>query len=223
MTHNLLIIDSDQALTKRLSMSLSQEGYHITCAYDGKNGLEIGLGQPFDLIILDMILPEMNGLDVLKQIREYQTTPVLVLSARCDDIDRIMALDQGANDYLVKPCNLLELIARLRVILKNRENIKETRTMITFHGITVDRAERSAHLVGDKELALTNTEFNILDMLIQSPGQAFSKEELTESALGRKYTAYDRSIDVHISNLRSKLGNEVHIKTVRGFGYLLSL
>jgi len=219
----VLIIDSDQALTERLSAALTQEEFSVTCAHDGVAGLKIALTKVPDLIILDLLLPDLNGLDVLTRFRQHHATPVMVLCSREDDVDRILAFDSGANDYLVKPCNILEVIARLRVMLRCHERIKGPRENIVFHTITLDSAKRVVYLAGHQELVLTNAEFNILELLMQSPEQAFSKEELTEYALGRKYTAYDRSIDVHISNLRNKLGNQAHIKTIRGFGYLLGL
>ena len=220
----VLVIDSDTALTPILSHYLTQEEFHVRCAYDGETGLKIALNQPFDAIILEVLLPKKNGFDVLTALREHTQTPVIFLTAREDDIDRLIGLDLGADDYLLKPCNPLELIARLRAILRRTEHTLPTpqRSLITYREINVDCSCRLATIHG-KTLDLTNTEFNILEILIKSPAQAFSKEELTEYALGRKFTAYDRSIDVHISNLRNKLGensdDEPWIKTVRGFGY----
>ncbi|KTC92970.1 transcriptional regulatory protein CpxR [Legionella drozanskii LLAP-1] len=171
------------------------------------------------------MLPKLNGFEVLKAIREHLETPVLMLTARGDDIDRIVGLEIGADDYLPKPCNPRELTARLRAILRRTQKIPTQRPIIEHQGIIVDCSKRVATQEGEV-LELTNAEFNILEMLIKSPGQAFSKEELTEYALGRKYTAYDRSIDVHISNLRNKLGDnqegEPIVKTVRGFGYMFN-
>ncbi len=193
--------------------------------HDGENAVKKALNQPFDAIILDVMLPKLNGFEVLKAIREHLETPVLMLTARGDDIDRIVGLEIGADDYLPKPCNPRELVARLRAILRRTQKIPAQRPIIEHQGILVDCSKRIATQHGEV-LELTNAEFNILEMLIKSPGQAFSKEELTEYALGRKYTAYDRSIDVHISNLRNKLGDneegEPIIKTVRGFGYMFN-
>lgn len=148
-----------------------------------------------------------------------------MLTARGEDIDRIVGLEIGADDYLPKPCNPRELTARLRAILRRTQKIPAPRPIIEQHNIVVDCSKHHVTMAGTY-LELTNAEFNILEMLIKSPGQAFSKEELTEYALGRKYTAYDRSIDVHISNLRNKLGDNEHgeplVKTVRGFGYMFN-
>ncbi len=225
MNSQILIIDDDTELTDLLVQYLEPEGFIVSCVHDGQSGVKKALNQSFDAIILDVMLPQLNGFEVLKSIREHLDTPVLMLTARGDDIDRIVGLEIGADDYLPKPCNPRELVARLRAILRRTQKTPVHKPVIEYHNIVVDCSKRLAMLAGE-ELELTNAEFNILEMLIKSPGQAFSKEELTEYALGRKYTAYDRSIDVHISNLRNKLGEdasgETIVKTVRGFGYLFN-
>ncbi|MCC5792579.1 MAG: response regulator transcription factor [Legionellaceae bacterium] len=225
MQNAILLIDDDQELTDLLVQYLTPEGFEITCEHDGVNAVKRAINQPFSAIILDVMLPGLSGFEVLKAIREHSDTPVLMLTARGDDVDRIVGLEIGADDYLAKPCNPRELVARLRAILRRTNKSPSQRPVIEHNHIVVDGAKRIA-LYHDTPLDLTNTEFNILEMLIKSPGQAFSKEELTEYALGRKYTAYDRSIDVHISNLRNKLGNnpqgEPLIKTVRAFGYMFN-
>ncbi len=225
MNGNILIIDQDQALTSLIAEYLKPEGFHVMFAHDGESGLKKALNQSYDAIILEIMLPKLNGFDVLTQLRTYSATPVMMLTARQDAIDRLIGLDIGADDYMKKPCDPRELLARLRTILRRAQKTPTSRNIITYHGITVDSVTRLVSIDGEN-LELTNAEFNILEMLIKSPGQAFSKEELTEYALGRKYTAYDRSIDVHISNLRNKLGDnsasETLIKTIRSIGYLLN-
>jgi two-component system response regulator CpxR len=225
MNNHILIIDDDVELTELLFEYLEQEGFKITCVHDGETGIKRALNQPFDAIILDVMLPKLNGFEVLRAIREHLNIPVLMLTARGDDIDRIVGLEIGADDYLPKPCNPRELVARLKAILRRTQKTLSHRPTIEYHNIVVDCSKRLVSVAG-QSLELTNAEFNILEMLVKSPGQAFSKEELTEYALGRKYTAYDRSIDVHISNLRNKIGDnnpdKELIKTVRGFGYLFN-
>lgn len=225
MTSTVLIIDDDTELTDLLAQYIEPEGFEVSCVHDGESGIKKALSQHFDVIILDVMLPQLNGFEVLKSIREHLNTPVLMLTARGDDIDRIVGLEIGADDYLSKPCNPRELVARLRAILRRTQKSHTSRPVIEQLGIIVDCAKRQVTFHNEL-LELTNAEFNILEILIKAPGQAFSKEELTEHALGRKYTAFDRSIDVHISNLRNKLGNntkgELIIKTVRGFGYLFN-
>lgn len=225
MNNTILIVDDDTELTDLLVQYLEPEGFNVVCVHDGENAVKKALNQVFDAVILDVMLPKLNGFEVLKAIREHLETPVLMLTARGDDIDRIVGLEIGADDYLPKPCNPRELVARLRAILRRTQKIPTQRPVIEHHGIVVDCAKRQVNF-RNEIMDLTNAEFNILEMLIKSPGQAFSKEELTEYALGRKYTAYDRSIDVHISNLRNKLGDnqygEPFVKTVRGFGYMFN-
>lgn len=225
MNSNILIIDDDSELTDLLTQYLEPEGFTVQSVHDGESGVKKALNQVFDAIVLDVMLPKLNGFEVLKAIREHLETPILMLTARGDDIDRIVGLEIGADDYLPKPCNPRELLARLRAILRRTQKIPIQRPIIEKHNILVDCSKRLVTIAG-QYLELTNAEFNILEMLIKSPGQAFSKEELTEYALGRKYTAYDRSIDVHISNLRNKLGDtsegEPIVKTVRGFGYMFN-
>lgn len=222
--NQILIIDDDVELCDLLSKYLANEEFKVHCCHDGKVGIKTALSQDFQAIVLDVMLPQMNGFEVLKKLREKSQVPVLMLTARGDDIDRIVGLEIGADDYLRKPCNPRELVARLRAIIRRADNISSTSTKVIEIGeLSVDSSKRSVTLDGE-QLELTNAEYNIIQLLTRSPGQAFSKEELTEHALGRKYTAFDRSIDVHISNLRNKLGNNsagvARIKTVRGFGYM---
>ncbi len=227
MNKQILLIDNDPVITTQLGEYLEMEGFHVHVATDGESGIKMALNHTFDAIILEILLPKKNGFRVLEAIREHATIPVLFLTAREDDLDKLLALENGADDFILKPCDPAELIARLRAILRrvNQNTLNQIKRLIEFSGITVDSAQRTVHVL-DKRLDLTNTEFNILEILIKSPGHAFSKEELTEFAIGRKFTAYDRSIDVHISNLRNKLGDnpegEPWIKTVRGFGYLFN-
>lgn len=224
MNNTILIIDSDTELADILSDYLQPEGFDVYFAHDGEVGLKRALNQQFDVIVLDILLPKLSGFDILEALREQSSnTPVLMLTARKDDIDHIISLEIGADDYLTKPCNPRELLARLRAILRRTQKLPIQKPVIEIDDIRVDCSKRIVYVSGNA-LELTNAEFNIIEMLTKSPGQAFSKEELTEYALGRKYTAYDRSIDVHISNLRNKFGDnaleEELIKTVRGFGYL---
>lgn len=225
MTLQILAIDSDKEFTDLLATYLKSENFQVDCAHDGENGLKKALNKQFDAIILDVLLPKKNGFLVLKDLRKHQPTPVLFLTARNDDIDRIIGLELGADDFLSKPCNPRELLARLRSVLRRTPKAPKERKTINKSCLSLDSATRSVYKNGIN-IELTNTEFNILETLIRFPKQAFSKEELTEFALGRKFTAYDRSIDVHISHLRQKLGDndndEPILKTVRGYGYVLN-
>jgi two-component system, OmpR family, response regulator CpxR len=225
MSEKILVIDNDRELTTQLSNYLSLEAYEPIIAEDGEAGLKLALNQSFDAIILDVRLPTKNGFEVLKSLRSHKQTPVLFLSSLDSDIDRLMGIELGGDDYLTKPCCPHELLARLRAVLRRTRSQDTPCQKIQWGDILLDCAQHQAHL-NHQLLELTNTEFKLLEILLKSPGQAFSKEELTEYALNRKFTAYDRSIDVHISNLRQKLGqaNQPNpwIKTVRGFGYLFN-
>ncbi len=208
-----------------MSQYLQLDGFITNCVSDGESAVKVALNQSLDAIIIDLMLPQKNGYEVIQAIREHSKVPIIVLTALNKDIDRVIALELGADDYLTKPCNPRELIAHLQAILRRTHTQPVSRPIIQHQHIMVDCVKRQASISGHI-LDLTNAEFNILEMLIKFPGQALSKEELTEYALGRKFTAYDRSIDVHISNLRNKLGNnpegEPWLKTVRGFGYMFN-
>ena len=226
---NILLVEDDQELNELLTEFLQLEGFNVTSTFDGVAGLEAALTGEHDAIVLDIMLPKMNGLEVLKQLRNSQKTPVLMLTARGDEVDRIVGFEMGADDYLPKPCNPREIIARIKAILRRVEMDLANAQPVSKNGIIkledieVNPSTRVATL-NDDPLELTSTEFNLLESLLSNAGQVISKEDLTETALGRKLTLYDRSVDMHLSNLRKKLGNfadgEARIKTVRGVGYL---
>lgn len=221
--NQILIVDQDDMLCDTLTQYLEVESYVTRCTHDGDTAVKMALNHPYNAIIMDLILPNKNGLEVIRNIREFSKVPILVLSTSNQEIDRLLALEIGADEFLTKPCNPHHLIAHLQALLNRTQNQPNQKLIIHYRDILVDTIKREVSISGEI-LDLTNTEFNVIEMLIKSPGQAFSKEELTEYALGRKFTAYDRSIDVHISNLRNKLGNnesgEPWLKTVRGFGYM---
>lgn len=231
MSHNanILLVEDDQELNELLTEFLQLEGFNVTSTFDGAAGLEAALTGEHDAIILDIMLPKMNGLEVLKQLRNSQKTPVLMLTARGDEVDRIVGFEMGADDYLPKPCNPREIIARIKAILRRVEmDLADAQPVgkngvIKLEDIEVNPSTRVATL-NNTPLELTSTEFNLLENLLSHAGQVISKEDLTETALGRKLTLYDRSVDMHLSNLRKKLGafsdGEPRIKTVRGVGYL---
>lgn len=230
MTGTILLIDNDREFTTQLSNDLMLEQYESCIAENAETGLKLALNKPFDAIILELHLPNKNGFEFLQTFREHKQTPVLFLSHCKTDIDRLMGIELGGDDYLTKPYDFHDLLARLRAILRRTQQPHQhARPQIHLGNIMLDSAKHQVTL-NNSLLDLTNTEFKLLEILLKSPGQAFSKEELTEYALNRKFTAYDRSVDVHISNLRQKLdphhSHEQHqepwIKTVRGFGYLLN-
>lgn len=225
---HILLIDDDNELCDMLSEYLQTEGFTIDTAHDGEAGISLALAQDYDAIVLDVMLPKADGFSVLRHLRQHIQTPVLMLTAKGDDIDRIVGLEMGADDYLPKPCNPRELIARLRAILRRTQfmqhSTREGEKDAIFHAgaLQVTPASRHVSLAG-QTLTLTSTEYNLLEILIKHVGHVVSKETLSEEALGRKLSRYDRSIDMHLSKLRHKLGDQEQqiIQTVRGVGYQL--
>ena len=219
----VLIIDDDAELCELLAARMSGEGFDIEAVQDGNRGLERALSCEHSLVVLDLMLPGMGGLDVLRQLRTQSPIPVLVLTARGEDVDRIVGLEIGADDYLSKPFNPRELIARIRAILRRAIRVGAGTNPLTVGDIRLDRASREAW-VQSRLISLTSVEFALLEMLMQRAGQIVTREELTEGVLGRKLGPFDRVIDVHMSNIRKKLGMNQElerIKAIRGSGYLL--
>jgi len=197
------------------------EGFEIEAVHDGARGLERAVSREHSLIVLDLMLPGMAGLDVLRRVRQQSPVPVLILTARGGDADRILGLEIGADDYVPKPFNPRELIARMRAILRRTVRVAPGANALVAGEIRLDPASRETW-VNDRPIALTSVEFALLEILLQHPGQIVTREELTETILGRKLGPFDRVIDVHVSNIRKKLGTSVDpIKAVRGRGYLL--
>lgn len=221
----LLIIDDDLELCELLTAWLSDEGFALQCAHDGPSGLEAARGGQFDAIILDVMLPGMNGLEVLRTLRQTSNTPLLMLSARGEPIDRILGLELGADDYLPKPCDPRELVARLRALLRRSQGQTSGNATLQVGDLRLDPDSLLAWL-GDDPLALTQTEALILRTLIERPGQLIDRQALSRQALGKPLGPYDRSLDMHMSNLRRKLGLHAdgrnRIQSVRGRGYLYS-
>lgn len=219
----LLLVDDDVELGRMLADFLAPEHISLAAAISGERGLEMLRDERFDLVILDIMMPGMSGLDVLQRLRPDNLVPVIMLTARGDDVDRIVGLEFGADDYLAKPFNPRELLARIRAILRRANARPEADSELRLGTIVLDPRSRSV-AVDDATVQLTGTEFEILHCLMQTPGQVVSKERLSEVALGRRLLPYDRSIDTHISNLRNKLetagGCEATIRNQRGVGYL---
>ena len=227
MAYDILLVDDDIELCELLKQYLTQEGINVSVIHNGAEAISHleKTENSYAAIILDFMLPGMQGLEVLQKLRRFNNTPVLMLTARGEDIDRIIGLEAGADDYLPKPCNPRELVARLRAILRRSDNLPpSTSNTLEAHGIKIDPGKRSI-VCNQQTLDLTTAEFNTLEALVKNIGNVVSKEDLTELALNRKFTRYDRSIDVHISSIRKKLtailGEKELIKTVRGTGYIL--
>jgi DNA-binding response OmpR family regulator len=220
----ILLIDDDRQLGTMLSDYFAPDRLQLSVCGSGEEGLE-RLGQErFDLLILDIMLPGQNGLEVLQKIRGASDMPVIMLTARGDDIDRILGLELGADDYLPKPFNPRELVARVKALLRRAQRAGSDTRQLSSGGVELDLRTRRVS-VGGKALRLTGTEFEILRCLLETPGTVVNREQLSERALGRRLMPYDRSIDTHISNLRGKLERAedagVTIQNQRGVGYLL--
>ncbi len=224
--HRLLIIDDDVRLGEMLAEYLAPEGISLTTVASGIQGLRDAQRESYDLIILDVMLPGLSGFDVLKQLRESGSrTPVLMLTARGDDVDRIVGLDLGADDYLSKPFNPRELLARIKAILRRTgESDSDEPDELNVGELKANLRRREAWL-SNQALKLTNAEFVILVTLMRAPGEVVSREALTRTALGRQLLPDDRSLDTHISNLRRKVGSDpdsdLAIRSIRGSGYVL--
>ncbi len=215
----VLLIDDDVELCALLNEFLKREGFQVEVENEGRRGLEHALAGGADLIVLDVMLPGIDGFEILRQLRQKSRVPVLMLTARAEDVDRIVGLELGADDYLAKPFNPRELAARVRAILRRTEARPSERSRIEVNGVTLDPASREVSLEG-KPVELTTLEFEILENLMRAAGRVLSRDDLMETLYNRKTTPFDRSIDMHISHLRKKLETDrTRIKTIRGVGY----
>jgi DNA-binding response OmpR family regulator len=220
----LLIVDDDVELCALLAERLKEDSFVLHAAHDGVEGLSQAGSGKYSLVILDITLPGMGGMELLKALRPRSSVPVLMLTARGDDVDRIVGLECGADDYLPKPFNPRELVARIKAILRRFDENRDSPNSISAADISIDTTVHEARADG-KLLDLTTVEFTLLEILIRNAGQTLTREYLTSEALGRQLGPFDRTIDVHISNLRKKLDGEhcsQRIKTIRGSGYLLA-
>jgi two-component system response regulator CpxR len=223
----ILIIDDDVALCELVTEYLEPLGFEIQAVNRGDQGAEVALSGHFSIVVLDVMLPGLNGFEVLRRIRAESKVPVLMLTARGDDVDRIVGLEIGADDYLPKPFNPRELVARIRAILR-RSQTEDARGQnqalpLTAGDVELDPATRVVRRAG-QVIEVTAVEFDLLEKLLRAAGRIITREELSKEVLGRSTSPFDRSIDMHISNLRKKLGHQLgdveRIKTVRGVGYI---
>jgi two-component system, OmpR family, response regulator CpxR len=213
----LFIIDDDTELCALLVEFLEREGFSVVVEHDGARGLDLALNGNFALIVLDLMLPSLDGFALLKRLRDKSRVPVLMLTARGEDIDRIIGLELGADDYLAKPFNPRELLARIRAILRRVQAPSKGR--LEINGVTIDPGTRDVTCDG-RPVEMTTLEFDILEVLMRAAGRVVSRDALMESMYNRKATPFDRSIDMHVSHLRKKLElDRTLIKTVRGVGY----
>jgi two-component system response regulator CpxR len=214
----LLIIDDDAELCALLQEFLHREGFTVDFALEGRAGLEQAQQGNYDLVVLDVMLPGLDGFEILKRLRASSRVPVIMLTARGEDVDRIVGLELGADDYLPKPFNPRELAARVKAILRRAET-RANRGRVEVNGVVLDPGSRAVTCEG-KPIEVTTLEFDILEQLMRNAGRVVSRDGLMESLYNRKATPFDRSIDMHVSHLRRKLeGGRPVIKTIRGVGY----
>jgi two-component system response regulator CpxR len=220
----ILLVDDDRELCALMADFFSQHGFVLEAVHDGRSGLARALEPGFTLIILDVMLPVLNGFELLAQIRRRSSVPVIMLTARTEQQDRIAGLDAGADDYLPKPFGPEELLARIRAVLRRAGHTGSVKSpVVEVAGLRLNSQTREV-LLDDKSIDLTSIEFDILDLLVRSSGRIVSRDELTAALYQREATPYERSLDVHMSHLRKKLerGDRSLIRTVRGVGYLFS-
>lgn len=223
----VLIIDDDVELVGLFKEYLEQEGFHVDSSHAGLSGLQLALSGAYELVMLDVMLPDIKGTEVLNHIRLQSRVPVLMFTAKGDDVDKIIGLESGADDYVHKPCTPRELVARIRAILRRTRGMDDATAIdrpVIAGALKIWSDKRKASWF-NQDMELTSTEFNLLETLAQNVGRVVSKSELSEKSLGRPLARFDRSIDVHMSSIRQKLGNQSdgrsYIQTVRGQGYQL--
>ncbi len=221
----ILLVDDDSELGAMLSQYLAGEGFSTELVMTGKQAVTSAASGQYDAMILDIMLPDMSGIDVLRQVRQQGRLPVIMLTAKGDNIDRVIGLEMGADDYVPKPCYPRELVARLRSVMRRFDEqplVAEKKEQLSCGELTLNPSTRVSAWQG-KAFDLTASEFNLLELLMAASDRVVSKDELSEKALGRQREAYDRSVDVHVSNIRQKLSKLTHdrinIETVRSIGY----
>ena len=219
----ILVIDGDTGLCELLTEYLAQDGYKVEAVYNGVAGIERALSGDHALAVLDDMLPGKDGLGVLRQIRAHSRLPVVILTARCDDFDRIIGLEIGAEDFLVKPINPLELVARIKQVLRRRQTDPMKRELLVVGDIEIDHRTRTVRRAGEV-VELTLVEYSLLEKLLNACGRILERKRIVKELFHRDLSPLDRSIDTHLSKLRRKLGHQVNgvqrIKTIRGVGYI---
>lgn len=225
MTQKVLVVDDELEIVRLVRAYLERAGFAVVTAAEGREALAVFRHERPNLVVLDLNLPELDGLDVCRQIRRTSDVPIIMLTARIEETDRLIGLELGADDYVVKPFSPREIVARVRAVLRRTEGTPVRPEVISAGGVRLDFTRRTAS-VNDRPLDLTTMEFDLLAALVEHPGQVFSRQELLDRVQGNAYEGYERTIDVHIKNLRKKLGDDSQdpgfIETVRGVGYRFS-
>ena len=225
MGQRVLVVDDEKLIVKGIRFSLEQDGMEVDCAYDGEEALELARQNKYDIILLDVMLPKLTGFEVCQQMREFSNVPIVMLTAKGDDMDKILGLDYGADDYITKPFNILEVKARIKAIIRRtarKGEEKESPRVVEKGGVRLDCDGRRVY-IGGKEINLTSKEFEVLELLIKNPGKVYSRENLLNLVWGSDYPGDFRTVDVHIRRLREKIesipGEPVYVRTKWGVGY----
>lgn len=226
MAKKVLVVDDEKLIVKGIRFSLEQDGMEVDCAYDGEEALRLATENTYDIILLDVMLPKMDGFEVCQHIREFSMVPVVMLTAKGDDMDKILGLEYGADDYITKPFNILEVKARIKAIMrrssKKEEKSVENSSIHTFGSMKVDVDSRRV-FIENKEVNLTVKEFDLLELLIHNPNKVYSREKLLNDVWGYEYLGDVRTVDVHVRRLREKIestpSDPKYIHTKWGVGY----
>ena len=225
MAGKVLVVDDEKMIVKGIKFSLIQDYSVVDCAYDGEEALDMAKNNDYDIILLDIMLPKMNGLEVCQQIREFSNVPIIMLTAKGDDMDKIMGLEYGADDYITKPFNILEVKARMKAILRRNnkpEKEQAKSNVLNIGDMRIDCDSRSLYIAG-REINLTSREFDILELLVKNPGKVYSRDNLLKKVWGEEYPGDARTVDVHVRRLREKIESNPsepkYVHTRWGVGY----
>lgn len=225
MSRKVLVVDDEKLIVKGVRFSLEQDGMEVDCAYDGEEALEKIRANTYDIILLDIMLPKLDGFQVCQQVREFSDVPILMLTAKGDDMDKILGLEYGADDYITKPFNILEVKARIKAITRRTGKAakqKKEESVINVLDMTLDTDSKRLHIAG-KEINLTSKEFDVLELLVKNPDKVYSREKLLSLVWGSQYPGDVRTVDVHIRRLREKIESNPsepkYVHTKWGVGY----
>jgi DNA-binding response OmpR family regulator len=221
----VLVVDDEKLIVKGIRFSLEQDDMEVDCAYDGEEALQYAKNNHYDIILLDLMLPKLGGLDVCQQIREFSAVPIIMLTAKGDDMDKILGLEYGADDYITKPFNILEVKARIKAIMRRsdpKKNTTDTAKLLEVKNMKMDCESRRVY-IDNKEINLTAKEFDVLELLITNPNKVYSRDKLLNLVWGTEYLGDVRTVDVHIRRLREKIeerpGDPKYVHTKWGVGY----
>ncbi len=222
MAKKVLVVDDERTIVKGIKYSLEQDGMKVDSAFDGEEALQYAKDNTYDIILLDVMLPKMDGFEVCQQIREFSSVPIVMLTAKGDDMDKILGLEYGADDYITKPFNILEVKARIKAIMRRTNKPEVQASVLNFGELMINEEYRRVY-VGDKEINLTSREFDVLEFLVSTPGKVYNRSELLHAIWGEDFPGDERTVDVHVRRLREKLEKSPseprYVRTKWGSGY----